>query len=328
MAKITVINNTVEFKNKNSNTWIKIAKGSSQQIVRGDSIRKTTASGSISVVCNNGVSGQDLFTVNQSFRLSDICPINPPQSTPNNAIPVIITPRSTFLISNQPIIRWNNAIGATSYTIQLIDQDANEIWKKDVNSSDVCQGGICETHYSGNSLETNQIYKLIINTNTGRSTQEIAVPNMGFQVIDAARVSEINQKIEDTKSLGLSNTEQALKISEIYEQDNLIAEAILILENLSDTDKTSDIYCKLGQFYYYYLDLTSEGEELLQTAIDKASDEKQLAVAQLELAEVKIIFGQKAEAKTLLEQSLNNYTLLAEQDDIDYVNQKIQQLSP
>ncbi|WP_016949261.1 lipopolysaccharide assembly protein LapB [Anabaena sp. PCC 7108] len=332
MPQIKVTQDTVQFQEKLDSPWNPLTKGTIRTIVKGNRIQKTDDSGRIAVDCGGGFQVfNNLSTVNEPFALSDLCSAPVPQSSENNEIPFIYIPRKTSLLSNQPIIRWNKVTDATTYTIELIDKDANKIWTQDVDSSDVCQGGICKIDYSGTPLETNQIHNLIITTDTGRSTEESVVPNTGFQVIVAARALEINQKINDIKNLGLSNTEQGLKISEIYEQNNLIAEAILILENLSDVDKTSDVYCQLGEFYYYYLDLPIKGAELLQTAINKATDIKQAAVAQIELAELKIIFGKKDEAKALLEESLNKYTTLGaveHQDHIDYINQKLKQLLP
>jgi hypothetical protein len=316
-TKITQVTGTVKLQRENQRNWFQVSVGT--EIRFGDMLRKEPGA-SVTVMCSNGTQGRSLPD-GVPKPLGYICP-NGFRNASDPAIPYTISPRDTLLLNKQPTLRWYAPNDADRFKVTVIGQGLS--WTKEVSRQEACQGNICKLVYPGDKpLQPGISYKLVIETtDTNRSSEEIAEPGLGFQLIDDNKALEIQNTAKEIEQQILSAVEKALKLAELYNQNLLTSEAIAILEALPNDDKNALVYRQLGELYYSSR-LPSEAEAYYEKAIAKAKavgDESEVAAAQVGLGEVNWTLGKQPEARSLLEAAKAIYTQLGNADMVTYVD--------
>jgi hypothetical protein len=322
--KVKNVTGTVQFKPIGiDETWQPVSITTQ---LRQNHLLKRTSSSSIQIICSNGNLGSP-FAANTPVGFPSICPSGTLMDVIDPAIPDIISPRDTLILTKQPTLRWYAPNDANRFKVTVAGQGLN--WTKEVSRQEACQGDICELLYPGDQpLQPGVSYKLVIETtDTNRSSEEITEPGLGFELIDEDKALEIQNTAQNIEQQGLSAVKKALELAELYNQNLLTAEAIAILEALPNDDKNTVVYRQLGELYYSSR-LPSQAEAYYEKAILKAEavgdkDKPELAAAQVGLGEVNWTLGKQPEARSSLEAAKATYRVLGDADMVSYVEKRL-----
>ena len=225
------------------------------------------------------------------------------------SIPYIISPRSTFLDTCQPKLKWNKVEGATSYTVKIAT-DSEVIWEKEVE----------ETEYHSPEdlpLEVGKIYRLIVESDNGRCSETDTEPSkLEFQLLDEDKIGTLpddEKKITDSK---LSDDEKALELAHLYfgKKYGLVAKATEILEEkIAAGSQNSEIYVTHGNVCLA-VGLCSFAEAQYKKALEKIQPDKELEeqiIAKAGLAQICNLKGDEKEAERLMKERESKLKALA-----------------
>ena len=287
----------------------------------------------VRIACDNG----DVrpVTPGRISSIKEICPQRSRRSSrrpvfrprpANRDLPYIISPRATFLLSNKPTLRWNGATGASRFSVTIRGKDLD--WTQEFSQEKVCQKGICEVPYPGNSpLQPGVWYKLIIEADTNRSSAEDTTKGLGFKLIDTEAAAEIKAIKQGLAEEDISEETKTLFLASRYEEYNLKAEAIEMLEALPQEKKIAQIYRWLGDLYQQTgLILEAEVQYLQAVNLAEGSENlAELAAAKMGLAEVKYTRSQREEGIRLLAEAKRIYEQLGEIQIVQDLNQRLEE---
>ncbi|MDY6939703.1 MAG: hypothetical protein SWY16_18880 [Cyanobacteriota bacterium] len=174
----------------------------------------------------------------------------------NSGIPYPISPRRTYLLDDRPQLRWNPVVGATEYTVSLLE-DGVELWRTRTPDT--------QLDYPGDRpLRSGPEYMLVIETDTGVSSLEVdPIPGgFGFGLLDDAVRAEVEEAIAQIEAQTLNESARHLATAFVYVERGLISEAIDILETLAANGlENAPLYSRIGQLYWDYLGLPEHALE-------------------------------------------------------------------
>lgn len=236
-------------------------------------------------------------------------------------IPYIISPRSSFLISDRPLFRWNAVAGATEYEA-ILRGEAGDIWRTTVTET--------EAIYDGErSLEPGSIYRLIVRANNGAtseaeepSSQYDETPGSSFRLLPEEEAEVVRSQIAQLAEADLTESGKILAMADIYTRFGLRAEAIALLEaeeageaaaagdipdalQMGSAQMLGNLYCEVG--------LTAMADRYYSQAIERAKATGDLAgatLARTELANLYAINGETEKAIRYYQQALEGYARL------------------
>lgn len=242
----------------------------------------------------------------------------------NSAIPYMISPRRTFVQSNQVKLRWNPVAGATSYSVRLVRQrDQAVIWEQEVKGTEV--------NYPGNpSLELGEEYLAVIESNNGQSSQLDEGANLsGFKLLSTEAIQQVKAEIQALNQQQLSPEAKTLAVADIYIREELLSEAIQTLESLNKKNsKIVAVYQNLGDLYRYVgLNLLAQSRYQQAIALATASqDTEGLAMAQAGLAEVNEMLGKRDQAVQFLKQAQTGFETLGDSERVTELQARLKEL--
>lgn len=268
-AYINQIQGKVELKRK---TWANFHPVTrvGTSLEQGDQLRR--ASNAIVVVaCPNGKK-QPLRRAEERTGLTEIClqwkgviSKGPPPlgsiAGINSQIPYLISPRRTLLLTSTPTLRWNPVSRATQYTVQLLGPKGT-VWQTQVKEPQIT--------YPGNpALQPGTPYSVLIQTNTGKSSQAESSTGSEFIILQTAEAKAMQAEANTILQSDFSEEVKAIKLANYYgnyeisqpsayglsEQAakgyRLNADAIAVLESLTTKDQRSPLlYRTLGNLYW------------------------------------------------------------------------------
>ncbi|NER36128.1 MAG: tetratricopeptide repeat protein [Oscillatoria sp. SIO1A7] len=149
--------------------------------------------------------------------------------TQSATIPYIISPRSSFLIGDRPLFRWNAVEGATEYEA-ILRGEAGDIWRATVTET--------EAIYDGERpLQPGSIYRLIVRANNGAtseaeepSSQYDETPGSSFRLLPEEEAEVVRSQVAQLAETDLTESGKILAMADIYTRFGLRAEAIALLE--------------------------------------------------------------------------------------------------
>ncbi len=251
-------------------------------------------------------------------------PIRPGRG--NRYIPYIISPRATFLLTDKPILRWNRATGANRFRVTVRNGNLN--WVAVFSREEACQRGICEVVYPGNPpLQPGVWYKLVVEADTNRSSEEDTTKGLGFKLIEAKEAGEIQAMQIRLERQEVSEETKALFLANRYAESNLIAEAIEILAALPREKKITQVYRLLGDLYRQ-IGLILEAEEQYIEAVKLGGGREnlaELAAAKEGLGEVNYARSQIEEGISLLEEAQEIYEELGDIQRVEKLNERLEE---
>ena len=232
--------------------------------------------------------------------------IIPPRGGINPLIPYIISPRRTLLLNPLPTFCWNPVAGASYYNVSLIADD-EVLWQTQVKETKVV--------YSGEPpLESGVDYLLIIQTDTGVSSQEEDVPDLGFSLLDENQITLVRDSVEQWVNLDLTDKAKSLALVHLYLKYDLKAEAIATLEDLIKWEnKPAQIYRILGELYTEVgLNLLSQKYYLKAMELTRSEDIEGQALVAAGLGKVYEAIASPQEAIRWLTQARDSYAALGD----------------
>src|SRR5919199_239477 len=243
--------------------------------------------------------------------------IIPPRSGTNPLIPYIISPRRTLLLNPLPTLRWNAVPGALSYSVSLIG-DEDVIWEEQVSETEVV--------YPGEPpLEPGVDYLLIVDADTGASSQEEELLSLGFSLLDETDATVVRDSVEQLASLELADEALALATVNLFISYGLKAEAIATLEALvKQGSQTPAVYCTLGELFVE-LGLNRLAQQHYLKAIELASleDVEGQAIASEGLGEVYVAIANHKEGIRWLTQARDRYAALGDMQRLKELEKRL-----
>ncbi|MEL7035316.1 MAG: tetratricopeptide repeat protein [Cyanobacteria bacterium J06592_8] len=248
-------------------------------------------------------------------------------------IPYIISPRHTYLLSNQPLVlRWNPVANATRYTVK-IKSPSEEIWETEVSENQV-------TYSEKNIFKPDLRYTVIIYADTEDADTEVSSLDVespfpkkdplgeGFIFVSEAEQQQILATAEQlTQQLG--GEAQVLTLAGFYQRKGLNTEAIAILESFIEKGyHTAAVYQMLGTLYQQIqLPVFAQEYYLKSLGLIEIDDVAGSAEVQAALGEVYAALGEKEKAIHWLKLANNSYQELGESERGEEVQKLLEGLN-
>ena len=232
-------------------------------------------------------------------------------------IPYIISPRMTRLLTDQPRLRWNEVVGASNYIVKL----QGVKWEAELNGTEIV--------YPGNPpLERGESYLLTIEADNETKSTDEEPTRLGFVLLSTEDAEIVQSHTTTINGLNLPDKSKALALAHLYAGQNLFAEAIDLLENMSHSEQTAATYRLLGDLYLE-IGLPLQAESHYTEAItlsEAANDIEGRAAAQAGLGEVYSALNNKDDARHWLEEAQRGYDTLGDTTGLEDVATSLKEL--
>jgi type VI protein secretion system component Hcp len=248
-------------------------------------------------------------------------------------IPYLIAPRHALVLNDKPLLRWNQAAGATQYNVEVAGSTGT-VWQTQTKNTQII--------YAGKPLEPGAAYTVTITTNTGKSSQNDRLPNrpqqatqLDFRILRPQEGTQIKQSarkiaptvpVDEADALLLARLYADYTIPEAkiqtynlssanYTTYSLTNDAIALLESLIQQRKTSPlIYRTLGELYWQ-IGLVNLAVENYQKAIDLVQSPEDLedwTLAHHNLGQVYFLLGNSRQTLDHYRQARAGYSFLGD----------------
>uniref|UniRef100_A0A832M4A8 Tetratricopeptide repeat protein n=1 Tax=Oscillatoriales cyanobacterium SpSt-402 TaxID=2282168 RepID=A0A832M4A8_9CYAN len=293
-AYIQDIKGKVELKRKTWSTFRPITRVGTP-LEQDDQLRRASNASAI-VACPNGKK-QPIRRAEERTGLTEICiqwkgiiSKGPPPFGSIGGIdlqrPFLISPRRTLLLSATPALRWNAVSGTSHYTVQILNS-GKVVWQTQVKEPQIT--------YPGNpALQPGTLYSVLIQTNTGKSSQSEDNTGIEFIILRDADVKVIQAEANTILQSDFTTEVKALKLANYYgnygisqpssyglskevaEGYRLSADAIAVLETFIDKGSRSPVvYRTLGNLYWQ-TGLMKSAENAYLSAIETVQSSEDL----------------------------------------------------
>jgi hypothetical protein len=227
-------------------------------------------------------------------------PITPTRDPLAGRIPHIISPNSTLLLNDKPTLRWQAVPGASSYTVRVSGPRVN--WETEVSTTEVVYPGEPPLK----SLEEG--YLLTIEADNGESPAKAT-----FGLLDENKAQGVRVAAERIARQNLDDDAKTLALADLYIGQELIAEAIELLEAaVAKGSKTAAVYYTLGDLYAQ-VELLRQAEGNYLKAVELATTAKDIegqAAAAARLGQVYAALGNSDKACRWLKKAQDRYQVL------------------
>jgi len=190
-----------------------------------------------------------------------------PSSRPAD-LPYALSPRTGFVLSDRPTLRWNVISGMMAVTVTMESNDGL------VRPAKVVSGIELAYPEDWPPLQRNGAdYTLLVQPTTALSVI-LSSAGAGFTALDDGRAARVQALAERLQERPLSDAARALLLAELYlhhdERYPLRSEATELLRNLPDGDRIRAIQQLLGEVYLQ-MGLFAEAEQPLERALSLAA---------------------------------------------------------
>ncbi|AOX04038.1 hypothetical protein BJP34_35540 [Moorena producens PAL-8-15-08-1] len=227
------------------------------------------------------------------------------RATNNPDIPYILRPRDSSVLNQQPLLRWHDVEGVSTYQVRVTGPEVD--WEQQTSATEIL--------YSGKqSLQPGARYWLIVETDQGQNSLKEGV--FGFTIFDEKKAQEVSAAAEQIKQKQLSKPAEALALAHLYRSYDLKTEAIELLDTaLGNEPESIRVYQLLGEIYQQVglNRLAREGYRQALELAKAAADLDTQAQVLGGLAVTSGIIGQKDEAIAWLEKAKEVYHTLGDQ---------------
>ena len=239
---------------KGHSEWVPITLGAELQ--PGDTL---LVSGGAAVFCGNETQWEaspKLVPDNKNYTVTcsegrvpspeaGISIVRYPEGTDIEQIPYALSPRSGFVLSDRPILRWDLVPGVETYTMTLQSDDRNT--RPAVSVS----GNVLPYPSEWAVLDANNAaYSLRVKGEVQR-TDEGEIDGEGFSLLADDKAQQVGLFSERLHERGLSSPSEALLLAHLYlhEEYNLHSETVELLLAVPDGDQIVAVQRLLGQTY-------------------------------------------------------------------------------
>jgi hypothetical protein len=324
-----LIINKGEVKVKKEN-WKAFQKASTGSLLRPNDYLQMGSSASAFLLCSNTKRWQP--TAGKQFRVSEGCPrgtASRPRTVDraqtragNEPIPYVISPRNTELLSDRPLLKWNPVNGATRYQVQL--EGGGLDWKTETKETQVLYGG-------QEPLKSGVKYLLKVTTTTDKkvsSLDEVGA-NLMFGVMATEKAKVVEEEATNLKKQGLSPEAETLALAYLYEGNDLKAEAIALLQSLSQQKSQNRVVYSLLGDLLLQTGLNQQAKQAYEQALSlaqKSGDREGEAESQSGLGEASFGLGKKEEALSWLKKAQASFGVLGDESQVQLLAQRIKKI--
>ncbi|MBD2175860.1 tetratricopeptide repeat protein [Pseudanabaena sp. FACHB-1998] len=220
------------------------------------------------------------------------------------------------LLDAKQVIRWQPRSGTTGYQVQVGTRQKPNLLDRQVNCPKV-------SYVGDQPLEADTIYNLLVKS-VGVNNSEF---RLRFKVLSEKSRKEVSNSIAVIeKNQGLPEIAKAIALADIYNDYGLAEQAIAVLEKASQSGQSVAIVEQMLGNSYLQIGLREIAELHYRRALDlakSAQNPEVVAEAEIGLAKVFVVNGNKEEAKKYLELALANYTSLKDNAKIQQVGEWI-----
>lgn len=224
-------------------------------------------------------------------------PITPTRDPLASGIPYIISPDNTLLLNDKATLRWQAVPGATSYTVRVSGPGVN--WETEVSTTEVVYPGEPPLQ------PVEQGYLLTVESDNGESPAKAT-----FGLLNEDKATRVRADAERIARQNLDDDAKTLALADLYIGQELIAEAIELLEAASAKgSNTAAVYYTLGDLYAQ-VELLRQAEGNYLKAVELATTAKDIegqAAAAARLEEVYAALGNSDKASRWLKEAQNLY---------------------
>jgi hypothetical protein len=322
-----LIVNKGEVKVKKEN-WKAFQKASTGSLLRPNDYLQMGSSASAFLLCSNTERWQP--TAGKQFRVSEGCPrgtASRPRNVArsqtrneNKLIPYIISPRNTELLSDRPLLKWNPVSGATRYQVQL--EGGGLAWQTETNETQILYAG-------QEPLKSGVKYLLTVTTDKKVSSSEEVGANLMFGLMATEKAKLVKEQAMNLKKQGLSPETETLALAYLYEGNNLKAEAIALLQSLSQQKSQNRVVYSLLGDLLLQTGLNQQAQQAYEQALalaQKSGDQEGEAEAQSGLGEASFGLGKKEEALSWLKKAQASYGALGDESQVQVLAQRIEKI--
>lgn len=186
-------------------------------------------------------------------------------------IPFVITPRNSALGSDRPFLRWND-IGVSSYTISIMGEDLQNRAPIEVSESEIPWPG------EWPPLEPGANYVLIVDGEDIKSNDgNEGNIGLGFWLLPDEESQRIQSLEEIIRSQNMSVEGTDLLIAELYQNNNMRAEAAQRLQSAISVQPSAAMWLKYGRLQLE-IGLPGEAIQAFNQALNAAKADGQLEV--------------------------------------------------
>ncbi|MBD0363728.1 MAG: tetratricopeptide repeat protein [Coleofasciculus sp. C3-bin4] len=233
-------------------------------------------------------------------RYNPSSPIPPTRTETAGRIPYIISPRSTSLLNNKPTLRWQTVPGATSYSVRLSGPGVN--WETEVSTTEVVYPG------EPPLKPVEEGYLLTVEADNGEKPAKAT-----FSLLNENNTQRVRVAADRIASQNLPEDAKALALADLYIGQELIAEAVEVLEaSVVKGSQTAAMYHTLGDLYGQ-MELLSQAEKYYLKAFElamTANDIEGQGAAAARLGEVYAAMGNSEEASRWQKEAQQRYQTL------------------
>jgi len=300
----------------------------------GDLLRPATDA-NVTVLCNDstiwivpagipsGVSNGCPDRVVKGFRNAQRW-MYPEPGGSNPDIPFTISPRVQSILDPYPLLQWNPVPGASLYLVRV--EAEQTVWETTVTDSSAVV-------YPDDAppLQPGVFYRFTVEADTGAFSDNDLLKNAQFTLEDESTAARIRSAVAEIQELALSDEMTALAIAQLYEENNLLYDAISTLEKLVNAgSENALVYQRLGILYANKLGLNLLAEARYTQGIELARQNQQshiLADCQAGLAAVKMRLGQVEEADRLTQSATAAYQGLQDSESVELLRDTMDRLN-
>jgi hypothetical protein len=155
----------------------------------------------------------------------------------DDSSPVVLSPRSTKLITTHPTLRWTAVKGATSYKVMVRGKDL--LWSAVVNSTELVYPP------EAPRLKSEIDYRLTVIAERGGTSDQSGI-GLSFSVLKSDDKKTVLSEQKQIENLGLAAGPTQFVIAHLYADCGLYAEAIEGLEGVSQNFRMAAVQKLLG----------------------------------------------------------------------------------
>lgn len=232
----------------------------------------------------------------------------------------IISPTRGSLLNNKPSLSWLPFPGATSYSVR-VEYLEKTLWEKTVENQ-------TEIPYPSDQapLESDNDYKFIVETVVNDRTNSGSII---FRLPSQSKQQSIQSEAQVISNSQLNPDEKAIEIAELYQQNDLLTEAIEILKSTANNRNQNIIFYEMLGDLYLKVNLPKLAETPYKQALDLATninDTNSKAEIQVKLGEVYDALENWEEAIASLTSARANYQTLNNREFAAQVAQHLGEL--
>lgn len=239
--------------------------------------------------------------------------------TPRGAdvlIPYVLHPRKTRVLTPTPWLRWHDT-GAASYTVMV--RGGGQEWEQEGVA-----GGEMQYQTDAPPLKPGVDYLLVVmDEDSGRSSTEDPCKGLGFGVLSDEERAAVEARAAEIKALELDEPTRRFVLATYYAGQELRGEALVLLDELSDTLDTPAVHLWRGELLREMV-LSDEAAMAYQVALERAEalgDKESQARAQAGLART---LTDEDKAKQHYEQAIDLYEALGDKAQAEALRDEVE----